>query len=516
VNWLILTQKLLSRIIGSVSFASPIQRRRISETVPMAAQVEQLEQRTLLSGGALDPSFGVGGLVMLAPSGAISPQVSDLAVQNDGKIVVVGATWALTTAGDGSRDSVTLWRFNSDGTLDSSFGNQGVVRTRITSGFDAFGWKIRSLPDGKIIVLASTANSYFQGQPTLEEGMFLLRYRSDGNLDPTFAEGGIATVHGDSKNAIYARGLEVQGDGTILVAMTISLAFRPGVSQPGSERVLLQFDPDGKRDSTFGTDGRLVVPQFPMPTGKTIVEQADGKFVMVRSLFREMSGKRPGYDWVVTRVLPDGVLDQTFGMNGAVITDLGSVDDYAYEVEVQADGKILVAGTTRMWDGVLMRLNPDGSLDTSFDSDGLLRHQFHSLGDHAFHLAIQPDGRIIVAGYGSGDKGRVLLARYLAESPNSRIDANEDHPAIQSEGFGRDWVAKGRFDGASVASLIWDGWSSDWTVVSETEPLAKSRTVDGVSTTILGEFTDELSPNLEFPVGLLDQVWSTGLLSWDE
>jgi uncharacterized delta-60 repeat protein len=253
-----------------------------------------------------------------------------------------------------------------------------------------------------------------------------------------------------------------------------------------------------------------------MPTGKTIVEQADGKFVMVRSLFRETSGKRPGYDWVVTRVLPDGVLDQTFGMNGAVITDLGSVDDYAYEVGVQADGKILVAGTTRMWDGVLMRLNSDGSLDTSFDSDGLLRHQFHSLGDHAFHLAIQPDGRIIVAGYGYGDKGRVLLARYFAESPNSRIDANEVHPATQSEGFGRDWVAKGRFEGASVASLIWDGWSSDWTVVSETESPTNSRTVDGVSTTILGEVTDEPSPNLEFPVDLLDQVWSTGLLSLDE
>jgi uncharacterized delta-60 repeat protein len=157
----------------------------------------------------------------------------------------------------------------------------------------------------------------------------------------------------------------------------------------------------GGLDPSFGSGGR-VVTDFNLSTdiANAIALQADGKLVVVGTTYT--NNDYSDEDFAIARYNPDGSLDTSFGTNGRVTTDFPGLAAVASSVLVQPDGKILVAGGafplfTFLGNFELARYNPDGSLDAGFGDGGIVTTVFPH-GSYAFALALQPDGKIVAAG----------------------------------------------------------------------------------------------------------------------
>jgi len=299
-----------------------------------------------------------------------------ITVQSDGKIIIAG------NCGDYPYDFF-LVRMHTDGTFDTSFGTDGMVITDLNSGADyCNGVVLQS--DGKIIAAGRsfTGSSY---------DFSLARYNSDGSLDTAFDSDGIVTT-AVGPNWDYGQAVTIQSDGKILLA---------GYSDVGAPNfhdfALVRYNPDGSLDTSFGTAG-VVTTDFGYDNdeGYGVALQNDGKILLAGA-----TGDPPLFDFALARYNSDGSLDSGFGTDGMVTTDFGSSDEKAYGIALQNDGKILATGYSSV-NGTngfaLARYNPDGSLDTSFATDGLVVNDFSGDGGEARGVVIQPDGRIILAG----------------------------------------------------------------------------------------------------------------------
>lgn len=278
------------------------------------------------------------------------------------------------------------------GDLDPSFaGGAGFERISLTPGFDDCRAMIVQA-DGRIVL----AGGVQQGTGTQ---IGLLRLHADGSLDSTFGAGG-KRIERRVPAHIQAYAMQSLADGRFVVAGAIA----DGAST--SRFVAARFSVDGVPDSTFGGDGYVVpsVPEF-QSVATSLAIQADGKVVLA------------GWSWngtdsrfVAARLHTDGTQDASFDGDGIVETDLGTQNDIANAVLVQADGKIVLAGyaapsggTSRM---TLVRYLSNGALDATFDGDGKLSVPIGATGDGAYAITLQkgspgkPD-RIVVAGLGS-------------------------------------------------------------------------------------------------------------------
>jgi uncharacterized delta-60 repeat protein len=327
--------------------------------------------------GDLDLSFGEGGKVTTNFIGPNSDQAMDLVVnQSDGKIVVVG-----DTQGD-----FALARYNMDGSLDTSFGDEGHVTTDFDDYSRDRAYSVALQADGKIVVVGESIRSGYRR-------FALARYNADGSLDTGFGESGLVLT--DFGPAVHssARAVAVQNDGKIVIV---------GYSGLGTKRfALARYNVDGSLDSGFG-EGGLVITPFPGHLGigsaAAVTIQSDGKIVAVGSSWI--------YEFALARYNPDGTLDLDFGTNGLVTTRFpDSQYNSATGVAVQNDGKIVAAGQSysNQWpqrqDFALARYNPDGSLDSGFGSSGLVTIDIDEADDYLMDLAIQADQKLVVAGY---------------------------------------------------------------------------------------------------------------------
>ncbi|MCK0505535.1 DUF4347 domain-containing protein [Aromatoleum anaerobium] len=253
-----------------------------------------------------------------------------------------------------------------------------VADGKVTTDFgsDDYGNGVSVQADGKILVAGSSSS-----------GFALVRYNIDGNLDTSFASDGTVTTDFGWYSG-EGRSVSVQADGKILVAGT-----------SGGDFALVRYNPDGSLDTSFDSDGTVTTNLgWYGDEGRSVSVQADGKILV--------AGSSNG-NFALVRYNTDGSLDANFDGDGTVTTDLGFYDD-GNSLAVQADGKILVAGSSS-GDFALVRYNPDGSLDTSFDSDGTVTTDLGWYGDEGRSVSVQADGKILVAG-SSG--GKTALARY--------------------------------------------------------------------------------------------------------
>ncbi|HVG32240.1 MAG TPA: Calx-beta domain-containing protein [Pyrinomonadaceae bacterium] len=309
--------------------------------------------------GDLDPTFGPGGTVFL--NFGVTPGETDalgVAVQQDGRIVVSGRAF-------GNSNSSALARLNSDGSLDSTFGTGGVVRPAVTHG------SVELQSDGKILVLGSV----------------LVRYNTDGTVDTSFGSAGQVTTN------FFKRDLTIQPDQKIIVVGQ-SGTFT-GVN--GGGFVVARFNQNGTPDGTFGVGGQVTtIINNNGNSAEAAAVQNDGKIVVVG----QTSGLSPS-EFAVVRYNSDGSIDTSFGSNGIVITDVGSLE-HAQSVVIQTDGKIVIGGDaniTVLTDFVLVRYNPDGSLDNSFGTGGKVTTNFGQNRMHTLaRLLLLPNGKIIAVG----------------------------------------------------------------------------------------------------------------------
>ncbi|MFG2949541.1 calcium-binding protein [Streptomyces adustus] len=331
--------------------------------------------------GTPDTGFGTGGTVTTAINN-MGPSLQwgeahAVALQADGKIVVVGSSWR-------EYDDCCWFvvaRYNPDGTLDNTFSGDGRVFADFASPTEAQDVAIDS--SGRIVAAGS-----FGGE------MAVLRLRSDGTPDPTFGGDGTVTVNPAGPNPQeggQGRALALQPDGKILVG-----------GEVGTTRfdfALLRFNTDGSLDTGFDGDGIVRTDLGDYDSVEGLAVQPDGKIVAAGG-----SGSR----FALARYLPNGALDPGFNRNGMVLTPGGTAAD----VKVQpGDGRIVVAGSNGTGgDFAVVRYNPDGSQDTGFGSGGLATADFGG-SDAANGLALQTDGKIVAAGGGGPDRD-FALARF--------------------------------------------------------------------------------------------------------
>jgi uncharacterized delta-60 repeat protein len=326
-----------------------------------------------LPDGSLDSSFGEGGYVQIPVS------EHAVALQPDGKIVVAGSS---SPPDPNAVSEFALARYNPDGSLDTSFGADGITNTAFPeqgTSWSASANALAILPDGNIV---AAGTSGWEDGCLLPPRMFALaRYTPDGTLDPTFGDGGRVQTEFDGPLA----GIAVQPDGKIVATGTALDGTACGGGGPGSAAIAVaRYGPDGSLDPTFGTSGQVttflggtdVVGGPPiLQAGKILVtgqSAVDGSLVVARYQASSLHFAR------IRRVT---------GTPAAVLT--------------QKDGKILVAVSN----GVV-RLLPNGRLDASFGKGGIVSLP----GATTSALALQTDRKILV---GNGNGNGWSLARLI-------------------------------------------------------------------------------------------------------
>ena len=362
--------------------------------------------------GDLDPTFGNGGVVM-TDFNTSTDLANAVALQPDGKLVVAGTTY---TDNDFSDEDFAIARYNTDGSLDTSFGTNGKVTTDFP-GLAAVISAVVVQPDGKIVV-AGGAYPLF----TFAGDFKVARYNPNGSLDTSFGAGGIVTTifPGDGS---FAFALALQSDGKIIAAGTDFFDFNPG-DMSDTDFALARYNLDGSLDTTFGNGGTITTDFLGAEDDVfSVLIQPDGKIVAVGSANSPVDF----YDFAAARYLSNGTLDTTFGTGGKMRVDFGNQDmDIASDAALQPDGKIVAAGTTVFDFGVeqdfaLTRFNSNGTVDTTFGTGGLLLIDFDSFAQSANAVLIQPDGKIITVGYPNTelDDSDFLLARC---NPDGSLD----------------------------------------------------------------------------------------------
>lgn len=347
--------------------------------------------------GSLDTSFNPG-------TGA-DGSVAGVAVQTDGRVVVVGS---FTTISGTSRNGIA--RLNADGSLDTTFDTPGTEKRQISA--------VVIQPDGMILV----AGLFFNNGAIGTTASYLARLNTDGTLDPSF------NPPSDSGDAF--RLLALQADGRILVGGTH----------------IARLNSDGSRDTSFNASTDNFI--------NSIALQADGK-VLIVGVFTSVNGSNGGS---IARLNSDGTLDSTFSRlpgqfdrvaalsDGQIMVSSGvflhrlntdgtvdptfvsstAANDGVYSTIAQADGKALLGGRFTTIGGIsrncIARLNTDGTLDTSFDPGTGMEAGNEAQG-WVLALAVQKDGKIVVGGWFGKVNG--VARRHVARlNPDGSLDSS--------------------------------------------------------------------------------------------
>ena len=394
-----------SGIGGSAAFGIP-EFLYGNGTAPSPAPVKTL--------GGLDPTFGTNGL---ASHDVGFTATNGLALQPNGQSVILGTT------GSGSTQAFGLTRYNADGSLDTSFGVNGVASANF-GGSDQPA-AVSLLSDGDILVAGTATPSSGSGSE-----FALAEFTSSGVLDTTFGNGtgevltsfaAAGSTSSDSANAMV-----VSGGGTIYVGGSSNAAGK------GLDFAIAAYNADGSADSSFGSNGTTTLD---FSDGDDVVRslaiQSNGDLVAAGS-----SANSSGVNQVaLARFLPSGALDTHFGAKGKVVTGVGGVDDEASSVAIDAKGKIVIGGvsaTGSASDGslsanfLLIRYTSTGAVDRTFGGGPVVTN----FGQPAAvtQIVIQSDGSIVASGKTTSSLANldptqleVAVARY---TPTGKLDTS--------------------------------------------------------------------------------------------
>jgi len=346
----------------------------------------------------LDPTFGTGGRVVL--DALASARDYDAILQRDGKLVVVGVTPAAgatfnSTSADPSRD-VLVARFNPDGTLDATFGGDGIVTFDFNDSDDR-GYSIAEQVDGKLVVVGAA-----QGVDLDVDGA-VARLNPDGSLDTSFHGNGLAVLPLAGTQELF--GIAIQNDGKILVGgydSTMPARFSP---QTFAVARLLA---DGTLDTAYrgSAAGIAILPPEAGVVARIsgLALQADGKLVAVGSRF--VSSPDQYQQVAALRLDAEGALDPTFGTGGVALVEHNPdyFQEQARRVVVQPDQSLLLVGTNvlssgdKLLEGAVLRLGTNGGPDASFGVNGWARGVNGVNSDTGQAIVLEASGHTLTAG----------------------------------------------------------------------------------------------------------------------
>lgn len=358
--------------------------------------------------GSLDSSFGTNGIVTTT-FGSSDDEAWSMCLQVDGKIVVAGR--ALFT----NHYDFAIARYNINGSLDNTFDGDGKVTTNL-GGQNDYANCVKMQSDGKIVVTGFTNTNNIDQLTTV-------RYNSNGSLDATFDTDGIVITQ-VAKVYIDGQSMAIQSDGKIVASATVRF--------PTNEYdvLMVRYNTNGSLDSTFDSDGIVTTDMCYTDNALAIAIQNDGKIIVAGNSYDTINIAM-GKNVLLARYNTNGTLDNTFNGNGKVFVEVTNQADFANAIAIQDNGKIIVAG--RSADGVgdfkiiLVRLNDDGTLDNTFNNDGLVITNMASAHEYGQGIAIQNDGKIIVTGFfNDGATYDIFVARYLGDAPLQTDDIIPD------------------------------------------------------------------------------------------
>ena len=330
--------------------------------------------------GAVDTCFGTNGTVTTDITND-RDYSRVLALQSDGKIVVAGISGYSATAGNAD---FTVVRYNTDGSLDTSFNDDGIVITDIGPGTndDDYCRGMAIQPNGKIIIGGRsflTPSTY---------GLVVVRYDTDGSLDTTFDGDGKAQFEMPAIIEMY--GFALQSDGRILIA---GRSFLNGVFTG----LIARFNTNGSLDTSFGTNGSTTASVSGI---FSVALQPDGKIIASGT-----QGPDPAF--AIARLNPNGSLDTSFGTNG-VTTYHPTVNDQNWFVKQRFDGQIFIGGHSQVVQGdargILLRYGQDGTLGQSV---------IYPDQNAFWNMGFQPDGKQLVVGASFVPSSGFTIKRFI-------------------------------------------------------------------------------------------------------
>ncbi|MFB7512640.1 calcium-binding protein [Streptomyces sp. NPDC056144] len=452
-----------------------------------------------LPGGGLDPDFDTDGIVTSAFEGG-SQSANAVAIQpSDGKIVVAGTTEVFDQEEGNGCCFFSVARYFPNGALDTAFGEGGLVRVQEFGG-SADGADIAVMGDGRIVAAGKGAGG----------GFALVRLLADGSLDPSLGGDG-AVVAGFTPTSPQdgggiARRMELQPDGKIVsVGYVGNTAFDIGVAR---------YLPDGTLDTSFSNDGMVTADFGGTEFGNAISVQPDGKILAAGS---------GGAGFALLRYHANGTPDATFGTGGRTSVAFPGDGGLPYAMALQTNGKIVLAGraddpnSSEANDFGVARFNSNGTIDTGFAGDGFAVTGFNDF-DEARGVLIQPDGKIVAAGYGAGFA--FALARFeggdapVPPAPNADLSVSSNSPVPVTIGDRATYTVTVTNSSASTATAT--GVTLTDTLAGTGAAVTSAATTQGSCTTTATQATcaiGSLAPGASATVTLTGEPRSTGTLT---
>ena len=368
------------------------------------------------SDGSLDPTFDGDGMVT-TPVGIGESRAAAMALQANGKIVVAGSA-----QNSQFYFEFAVVRYNADGSLDMSFNGDGKITTPV-GAFGALGNALAMQADGKIVVAGRSYNGS-------NNDYAVVRYTAGGALDNSFGSGGTVTTPITIDD--YANAVAIQrGNGVTTPDKIVVAGFSDGTS-PRRAFSLVRYNLNGSLDTSFGMGGK-VLTSFDASNSRGL--DAGNAVAVQGSRFQPRKIIVAGYSFdgtheafAVVRYNADGSLDTSFNGTGKVRTPIGAGESSGNAVKLQTDGKIVVAGISHnaaytSSDFAVVRYNADGSLDTSFGIGGIVTTPIGTNFDAGYAMAIQTDGKILVAGASSNASGKADFA-VVMYNPDGSLDTS--------------------------------------------------------------------------------------------
>ncbi|RMG23105.1 MAG: hypothetical protein D6730_15150 [Bacteroidetes bacterium] len=324
--------------------------------------------------GQPDESFGhKGKTVINFEVDKSNGSQQSMLLQPDGKILLSGYVQAQPEAG------FRVYRLTAEGRTDTTFGVNGLVHIDISGQASSLALQ----PDGKILVAGYRQRGKFRD-------MAVCRLLPDGSLDEEFGINGLAAV--SFKGTAQLAKVHVLSNGEIVLAGDVY-----ETSWIQRKFAFACLKPNGRPDSHFGQQGRLMVEAGKYVRCTDLLEQRDG-----RLLVAGYAKVGEFHDFVLLRLHPDGREDHTFGTAGIQRIHIGTENDYATALALLPSNKILLGGHAKMggsggFDFILMRLHQDGSTDPDFGKNGICSIDGGGI-DYLSDIALQPDGNILLAG----------------------------------------------------------------------------------------------------------------------
>jgi uncharacterized delta-60 repeat protein len=361
--------------------------------------------------GCLDVTFGTNGIVITDPSvnqvGYNRP--TGLLVQPDGEIIATG----LTSAGINTNLDFVALRYNSDGSLDKTFGDPdplnpplrlGYVRTPFSTDYDPSQTSLLQ-PDGKIVLAGSAKSSGV-------DVWAVVRYKTDGTLDPSFGIGGKKTL---SVSNSLVQDIAIQSDGKLVL-----------VGKP--DFTIMRLNQDGSPDASFGTGGKVTASPSSKKGGSGMayavaIQRIPAVSGEERIVVGGWAANSPTV-FALMRFGPDGTVDSTFGSGGRAYASFFGLGDQIRAIELDQSNRIVAAGLTSIGnsncgpyvvDAAVARFTQNGALDNSFSGDGKVSTDGYGGYNSADGLLLQADGKIVITGQDSSSDGIVddfMLMRY--------------------------------------------------------------------------------------------------------